>query len=348
MQYRFLGRSGLKVSCIALGSQTFGWVTGEQDAHRMLDRYLDRGGTMIDSANIYNRGEAERILGTWLKKRGRRDDLVIATKVFFPTGDGPNDTGLTRKHILEQIDRSLGRLQTDYVDLYQMHCFDRSTPLEETLSALDRLVRQGKVRYLGASNFTASQLARAVMLQRASCMEPLLTLQPEYSLLVRETEWELLPLCLEEGLGVLPWSPLAGGWLSGKYRRGQPPPPDSRVGRKDRWDDQPEQRESERTWRIVDTLMRVAEKNDRTPAQVALSWLVNKPGVICPIIGARTMEQLDDNLGSTGWSLDPEDTCALDEASSLPLPYPYRFIQRYTRKRDDPAGGGRPAGASSS
>jgi aryl-alcohol dehydrogenase-like predicted oxidoreductase len=229
-----------------------------------------------------------------------------------------------------------------------MHCFDRSTPLEETLSALDRLVRQGKVRYLGASNFTASRLARAVLLQRASCMEPLLTLQPEYSLLVRETEWELLPLCLEEGLGVLPWSPLAGGWLSGKYRRGQAPPPDSRVGRNDRWDDQPEQRESERTWRIVDTLVRVAEKNGRTPAQVALNWLVNRPGVTCPIIGARTMEQLDDNLGSTGWSLDPEDSRALDEASSLPLPYPYRFIQRYTRKRDDPAGGGRPAGASPS
>ncbi len=336
MQYRFLGRSGVKVSCIALGSQTFGWVTGEQDAHRMLDRFVDRGGTLIDSANIYNEGESERILGTWLRKRGRRDDLLLATKVFFPTGEGPNDTGLTRKHLLEQIDRSLHRLETDYVDLYQMHCFDQSTPLEETLSALDRLVQQGKVRYTGASNFTASQLVRALMLQRGSGMEPLMTLQPEYSLLVRETEWELIPLCMEEGLGVLPWSPLAGGWLSGKYHRGKPPPSDSRVGRKDRWDDLPAQRESERTWHIVDTLRRVAEKHCRTPAQAALNWLVNRPGVTCPIIGARTMEQLDENLGSIGWNLDCEDIKALDNASVLDIPYPFRFIQRYTRHRDHP------------
>ncbi len=335
MEYRFLGRSGVKVSCLALGSQTFGWVTSEQDAHRMLDWFVDLGGTMIDSANIYNEGEAERILGTWLRKRGRRDNLVVTTKVFFPTGEGPNDTGLTRKHILEQIDRSLHRMQTDYVDLYQMHCFDQSTPLEETLSALDLLVQQGRVRYLGASNFTASQLVRALMLQRMSGMEPLLTLQPEYSLLVRETEWELIPLCLEEGLGVLPWSPLAGGWLSGKYVRGQRPPPDSRVGRKDRWDDQPEQRESESTWRIVDTLWSIAEKHSRTPAQVALNWLMNRPGVTCPIIGARTMEQLEENLGSTGWDLDLEDLQALESASSLVLPYPFRFIKRYTRRRND-------------
>jgi len=290
---------------------------------------------MIDSANIYNEGEAERILGTWLRKRGKRDDLVITTKVFFPTGDGPNDTGLTRKHILIQIEKSLKRLQTDYVDLYQMHCFDRSTPLEETLSTLDTLVQQGKVRYLGASNFSASQLARVLMLQRMSGIEPLLTLQPEYSLLVREAEWELIPLCMEESLGVLPWSPLAGGWLSGKYRRGQNPPPDSRVGRKDRWDDQPEQRESERTWRIIDTLRSIAQKLGRTPAQVALNWLMNRPGVTCPIIGARTMKQLEDNLGSTELDLDKEDVHALDSASALVLPYPFRFIKRYTRRRDN-------------
>ncbi|MFW6180445.1 MAG: aldo/keto reductase, partial [Spirochaetota bacterium] len=196
----------------------------------------------------------------------------------------------------------------------------------------------GKVRYLGASNFTASQMAGALMLQRNAGMEPLLTLQPEYSLLVRETEWELIPLCREEGLGVLPWSPLAGGWLSGKYRRGQPPPPDSRVGRKDRWDDQPEQRESEHTWRIVDTLLEAAGKHGRTPAQVALNWLVHRPGVTAPIIGARTMDQLEDNLGSTGWSLEPGDIRALEEASALPLPYPYRFIERYTRKREPLSG----------
>ncbi|MFW5899531.1 MAG: aldo/keto reductase, partial [Jiangellaceae bacterium] len=220
------------------------------------------------------------------------------------------------------------------LDLYQIHCWDASTPLEETLSALNDLVRTGKVRYVGVSNYAPSHLMKAVMLARMHGWAPITTLQPEYSLQVRSTEWELLPLCRAEGIGVLCWSPLAGGWLTGKYRRDAPPPPDSRVGRGDRWDDQPEQRESERTWRIVDTLREVAEERDRTPAQVALNWLLRRPGVTAPIFGARTPEQLEQNLGAVGWTLAPEQVARLEEASALPLPSPYAFIERYTRRRD--------------
>jgi aryl-alcohol dehydrogenase-like predicted oxidoreductase len=274
------------------------------------------------------------MLGSWLKSHGKRSQLVIASKVFFPVGKGPNDTGGSRKHIFEQIDASLRRLQTDYIDLYQTHCWDASTPLEETLRALDDLVRAGKVRYIGASNYTPSQLTRAIMLSQAHSWARFDCLQPEYSLLVRSTEWELLPLCRSEGIGVIPWSPLAGGWLSGKYRRGQPPPPDSRAGRADRWDDLPEQRESERTWRIVDALVEISGSLGKTPAQVALNWLVGQPGVTAPIMGARTLEQLEENLGAVGWALSADERAQLNAASDIPLPSPYNFIARYTRKRD--------------
>jgi aryl-alcohol dehydrogenase-like predicted oxidoreductase len=333
MNYRFMGRTGLKVSEICLGTQTFGWGADEPTAHALADRYVDAGGNFFDTSNIYNKGESERMLGSWLKSRGSRPRLVIASKVFFPTGDGPNETGLSRKHIFDQIDASLRRLQTDYLDLYQMHCFDASTPLEETLRALDDLVRAGKVRYIGASNYAPSQLTRAIMLSQMQGWIRFDCLQAEYSLLVRSTEWELLPLCRAEGIGLICWSPLAGGWLSGKYLRGEPPPSDSRVGRADRWDDLPEQRESERTWRIVDALREVAESRAKTPAQVALNWLLQQPGVTAPIIGARTPAQLEENLGSAGWSLSGDELDRLNGASSVPLPSPYDFIARYTRQR---------------
>jgi len=333
MQYKFFSRSGLKVSEIAFGVQTFGWCADENTAHAILDRFVEAGGNMLDTADSYNEGRAEQILGNWLQSRKNRDSLVINTKVFFPTGNGPNDTGLTRKHIYNEIDKSLRRLKTDYIDVYQLHCFDESTPLEETLSALDDLVHSGKVRYIGASNFTASQLQKALMLSSISGWNSFVSLQPEYSLLVRSTEWELLPFCRQEGLAVLPWSPLAGGWLTGKYRKNQPPPPDSRVGRKDRWDDQAEQRASELTWRIVETLVALGEEHGKTPAQIALNWLLQQPGVTSPIMGARTIEQLEDNLGSTGWTLNAEEIEKLNTASAVPLPSPYSFIKRYSRKR---------------
>jgi len=333
MQYRFLGNTGLKVSELALGTQTFGWGADEKTAHAMADLFVEAGGNLFDTADIYNEGVAESMLGSWLKARKNRHSLIVATKVFFPTGEGPNDTGTSRKHIFHSINESLRRLQTDYVDLYQVHCFDQSTPLEETLSTLHDLVRMGKVRYIGASNYTASQLQKALMLSKIHGWESFCSLQAEYSLIVRSTEWELLPLCREEGVGFLAWSPTAGGWLTGKYRRNQPPPPNSRVGRKDRWDDQPEQRESELTWRIIDTLIEISKSRGKTPAQIALNWVLQQPGVTAPILGARTLEQLKENLGCTGWQLSDEEMDKLKKASDIPLPYPYRFIEKYTRRR---------------
>jgi aryl-alcohol dehydrogenase-like predicted oxidoreductase len=334
MDYRFVGRTGVKVSEIMLGCQTFGWSADESTAHALADCFVDAGGNFFDTANTYNEGESERILGTWLKSRGNRHRFVIASKVFFPADDkGPNDNGLTRKHIMDQIDRSLKRLQTDYIDIYQTHCWDASTPLDETLRAMDDLVTAGKIRYIGASNWTASQLVRANMLAEKHHWARIDCLQPEYSLLIRSPEWELLPVCREEGIGVIAWSPLAGGWLSGKYRRDQLPPPDSRVGRADRWDDLPEQRESEITWQIIDALIEISCACGNSPSQVALNWLLQQPGVTAPVIGARTLAQLEDNLGSVGWSLSAEQMAKLNAASDIPLPSPYNFIARYTRKR---------------
>ncbi len=334
MEYRFLGNTGLKVSELEMGVQTFGWGADEKTAHAMADLYVEAGGNFFDTADIYNEGLAESMLGSWLKARGNRQSLIIATKVFFPTGEGPNDSGLSRRHIFQSVDESLRRLQTDYIDLYQAHCFDRSTPLDETLSALDDLVRGGKVLYIGASNFTGSQLMKALMLSRTRGMVPFVSLQAEYSLIVRSTEWELLPLCSEEGLGFLAWSPLGGGWLTGKYSRNQPPPRNSRVGRRDRWDDQPKQRESELTWRVIDTLMEIGREMGKTPAQVALNWLLHQQGVTTTILGARTLDQLKENLGCIGWELSDEEMEKIHASSEIPLPYPYRFIERYTRKRE--------------
>ena len=333
MNYRFMGKTGLKVSEICLGCQTFGWSADEPASHALADHFVEQGGNFLDTSNIYNEGRSEIILGSWLKNRSDRYQLVVASKVFFPVGKGPNDTGLTRKHILEQVDTSLRRLHTDYLDLYQMHCWDASTPLEETLRTLDDVVRAGKVRYLGASNYTAGQLTRAIMLSEMHGWARFDCLQPEYSLLVRSTEWELLPLCRAEGIGVIPWSPLSGGWLTGKYRRGQPAPPDSRVGRADRWDDLPEQRETEQTWQILDALAEVSQECGKSISQIALNWLLQQPGVTAPIIGARTLAQLQDNLGSMDWSLSAEQMAKINTASDIPLPSPYNFIARYTRQR---------------
>ncbi len=333
MEYRFLGNTGLKVSELAFGTQTFGWGADEKTAHALADLFVEAGGNLFDTADSYNSGLAESMLGSWLKARKNRHSVIVATKVFFPTGDGPNDAGASRKHIFHSINESLGRLKTDYVDLYQIHCFDLSTPLEETLSALDDLVRAGKIRYMGASNYTASQLEKALMLSEIHQWESFSALQAEYSLIVRSTEWELLPLCKEEGVGFLAWSPVAGGWLTGKYGRNQPPPSNSRVGRKDRWDDQPEQRESELTWRVIDNLIEIGKDCGKTPAQIALNWILQQPGITTSILGVRTLEQLKENLGCIGWQLSEEEMNRLKKASDVPLPYPYRFIERYTRRR---------------
>jgi aryl-alcohol dehydrogenase-like predicted oxidoreductase len=333
MEQRFLGATGLKVSELCLGAMTFGRDADEPASHRMLDRFTEAGGTFIDTANVYSTGGSEEVLGRWLKGR-RRDGLVIATKVFGAMGDGPNDSGLGRKHILSAVEASLRRLGTDYIDLYQVHVWDTHTPLEETLSTLDTLVTSGKVRYLGASNYSGWQLQKAIDLSRARGWEPFRCLQPLYNLLDREAKWELLEVAKAEGLGVIPWSPLRGGWLSGKYRRGmEAPPANTRVeeAARNNWGEAWDIYNKETTWQVIDALLAVAEATGRTPAQVALRWVLQRPGITAPIVGARTPEQLEDNLGATGWELTDAQMAELTRAGERPLPHPYDVHVKYGR-----------------
>jgi aryl-alcohol dehydrogenase-like predicted oxidoreductase len=335
MNYRFMGRTGLKVSEICLGAMTFGRETSEADSYAILDRFVEVGGNFIDTADVYSRGISEEIVGRWLAQQ-RRDDLVIATKVRFPMGEGPNDVGLSRKHILSGVEASLRRLQTDYIDLYQVHAWDGVTPLEETLSTLDTLVRSDKVRYIGVSNYTGWQLQKAIDLSRANGWEAYTCLQPQYNLLARTTEWEVIPVCLNEGLGVIPWSPLRGGWLSGKYRRGMTAPPaGTRVEKAEQegWGEAWSRYNNEFTWGVIDALLAVAEETGKSPAQVAINWLLQMPGVTAPIIGARTMQQLEDNLGSAGWALTAEQMQKLNKASEPELVYPYDAVFNAQRRR---------------
>jgi aryl-alcohol dehydrogenase-like predicted oxidoreductase len=334
MDYRFLGQTGLKVSELCLGAMTFGRETDESDSRQMLDRFIAAGGNFVDTADIYTRGASEEVLGRWLKGR-RRDDLVIATKVRFAMGDGPNEVGLSRKHILAGVEASLRRLGTDYIDLYQVHCWDQATPLEETLSTLDALVKSGKVRYLGASNFYGWHLQKASDLCREHGWEPFVCLQPQYNLLERAIEWEGLPVCQKEGLGVIPWSPLRGGWLSGKYRRDMVAPPEgTRVKKAEEqgWSEAWSLYNTDRTWRILEGLRAVAEQAGKPPAQAAIRWLLQRPGVTAPIIGARTLEQLEANLGAVGWVLSADQMDQLTRVSEPERPYPYGFVSELQRQ----------------
>jgi aryl-alcohol dehydrogenase-like predicted oxidoreductase len=332
MRYRTLGPTGTVVSTLCLGTMNFGKETDEPTAHRQLDRFVAAGGTFIDTANVYQRGVSEEMIGRWLAGRDDRDDLVIATKARMPMADGPNDVGLSRQHLMRAVEDSLRRLQTDHIDLYQMHCWDALTPLEETLATLDDLVRAGKVRYVGASNFTGWQLQRATLLARYNAWTPIVTYQPQYNLLAREIEWELVPLCLEEGIGLLPWSPLGGGWLTGKYRPDERPTGDTRLG------DDPERgveaydlRNTDRTWQILEVLGKIVDSRGLTMAQGAVAWVTQQPGVTSTILGARTVEQLDDNLGAADVVLSDEEMQRLDKASHPGLPYPYGFIESMSR-----------------
>ncbi len=328
MNYCQLGRTGLRVSELCLGAMTFGRETTEEDSFKILDRYVEAGGDFIDTADVYSHGTSEEILGRWLKNK-RRDDFVIATKVRFWTGPSTNDIGLSRKHILSGIDDSLRRLGTDFVDIYQIHKWDMLTPLAETLDALNSLVKAGKVRYLGASNVAGYQLQRAIDLSRANGWEPFTCLQPLYNLLDRSIEWELLRVCRDEGVGVIPWSPLRGGWLSGKYRRGMSgPPTGTRIdeAEKQGWGERWSEYATERTWTVIDALLAVAADTGKTPAQVALNWVLARPGITAPIIGVRTMAHLEDNLGAIGWRMSDEHLSRLNQASYIPLPYPYNWL----------------------
>lgn len=335
MEIRYLGASGLKVSALALGTMTFGREASEADSHKMLDFYCDKGGNFIDTANVYSDGESERIIGTWLTARDR-DDLVVATKVRFSANLSPNRIGLSRKHIVSAVEQSLKNLRTDYIDLYQTHCWDESTPLEESLSTLDLLVRQGKVRYLGASNMAGWQLQRALDLAGMRGWHPYVSLQPLYNLLDRELEWELVPACQAAGLGIIPWSPLRGGWLSGKFKRGMKAPASgSRIEKAEAegWSETWSAYNTEATWRIVDTVHEIAGELGATPARVALKWVMDRPGVTAPIVGARTIEQLEDNLAAAELELSDEHRDRLDAVSDKALPYPYDFIEGAKQRR---------------
>lgn len=335
MNYRYLGRTGLKVSELCLGAMTFGRETSDEDSYPLLDRFFEAGGNFIDTADVYSAGVSEEIVGRWLQDQSR-DNFVIATKVRFATGKAPNDLGLSRKHILAAVEASLRRLQTDYIDLYQVHAWDPGTPLEETLATLDSLVQSGKVRYIGASNFSGWQLQKAVDLSRQMGWEPFASLQPLYNLLDRAVEWELLPVCQNEGLAVIPWSPLRGGWLSGKYRRGMTAPPAGtrvEMAEKEGWSESWNSYNNEHTWRVIDTLFEVAEETGKTVAQVSLNWLLQRPGVTAPIVGVRTMKHLESNLGATGWALSAEQMQRLNEVSQQPAPHPYSSVPDVRRRR---------------
>lgn len=335
MEYRTLGGTGTIVSSLCLGTMTFGNESSEEVSHAQLDRFLEQGGNFVDTANVYSRGISEEIVGRWLaNRRGVRDQVVVATKGRFPMGEGPNDVGLSRTSLTRALDASLTRLQVDTIDLYQAHAWDALTPLEETLRFFDDAVRVGKIRYAGVSNFLGWQLQKAAMLTGALGLTPIVTLQPQYNLLVREIEFELTDVCVNEDIGILPWSPLAGGWLTGKYRRDEVPAGRSRLG------DDPERgmeayaprNAQERTWQVIDAVGKIAESRGVSMAQVALSWTADRPAVSSVILGARTIEQLDDNLAAAALHLSEDETELLDRASEpIVGDYPYGALGRQQR-----------------
>jgi len=338
MRYRLLGRSGCAVSELCLGTMTFGAETDEAGSHEMLDRFVDAGGTLVDTADVYSAGVSEEIIGRWLSARPSEvtDRVVLATKGRFATHPGPNGSGLSARHLTRALDASLVRLGVDAVDLYQVHAYDPYTPLEETLRTLDGFAQAGKIRYYGLSNFTGWQLTKAVLTARALGLREPVTLQPQYSLIVREIEWEIVPAALDAGMGLLPWSPLGGGWLSGKYRRDQRPTGETRLGEDPgRGMEAYDRRGNDRTWRVVDAVGRIAEGRGVSMAEVALAWVNNRPAVVSTIIGARTTKQLETNLQAAGLELSAEEVSALDDASDLDASdYPYGEMGIDQRGRD--------------
>ncbi|MBA3388308.1 MAG: aldo/keto reductase, partial [Rubrobacter sp.] len=315
MQYRQLGRSGLFVSSMTLGTMTFGGQGGfgkvgstdVDGAKRQVDMCLDAGINLFDTANIYSAGESEEILGQAVS--GRRDDLLLATKARMTMGDGPNDAGLSRYHIIRQCEESLRRLGTDYIDLYQVHEWDGITPQDETLEALDTLVKSGKVRYIGSSNYSGWQLMKALGTSERLGLERYVSQQIHYTLQAREAEYELVPIALDQGCSILVWSPLAGGLLSGKYRRDK----DAEEGRHVEGWDEPPVHDPDKLYDIIDVLVEIADSRGVSAAQVSLAWLLGRPGVASVIVGARTEEQLEDNLKAADLELSEDERRRLDE-----------------------------------
>lgn len=335
MEYRKLGRSGLNVPVLSFGTATFGgntdffkaWgSTDVNEARRLVDVCLDNGLNFFDTANIYSDGASEEIFGNAIE--GKRNKLLISTKATFPTGQGANDSGSSRLHLIQACEDSLKRLKTDHIDLYIMHGMDSNTPVEETLRALDDLVTAGKIRYIGASNFSAWHLMKSLAASEREGWSRYVTHQIYYSLVGREAELELLPLGDDQGVSTMVWSPLAGGALSGKIRRGKPAPKDSRLGQITFVP-----YEDESLFNVVDVLEAIAKERGKTIPQVALNWLLRKPTVANIVVGARNEEQLKQNFGAVGWKLSSEEVALLDKASEQKLPYPYWHQQGFAQLR---------------
>jgi|SRR5579875_68712 len=343
MEYRTLGCSGCAVSSLGLGTMTFGVETGEQDAHRLLDSFVAAGGTLVDTADVYGAGRSEEIIGRWLASRpaevtGR---VVLATKGRFPVDDSPNGAGLSAVHLARALEGSLRRLGVETVDLYQLHAFDPWTPLTETIRTLDGFVRAGKIRYWGLSNFTGWQLTKAVQLASALNLTGPVTIQPQYSLLVRETEWEIVPAALDAGLGLLPWSPLGGGWLTGKYQRDTAPSGATRLGEDPgRGMEAYGRRGTEHTWSVVEAVRAMAADRGVSMAEVAVAWVTARPGVASTLLGVRSLNQLQANLRAAQLQLTPEETARLDAVSDpRPPDYPYGELGADQRSRNLAGGG---------
>lgn len=327
MEYRNLGASGLKVPVLSLGTSTFGGqgalfaalgTTGMEEARRLVDICIDAGANFFDTADVYSNGAAEEVLGAAIK--GRRDKVLISTKTSLPLRRGPNESGSSRYRLIRAVDDALKRLGTDYIDLFQLHGFDALTPIEEVIYTLDLLARSGKVRYVGASNFSGWQMMKSLAIANAHGWPRYVAHEVHYSLIGRDYEWELMPLGLDQGIGALVWSPLGWGRLTGKVRRGQPLPANSRVAVAAEWSIPVDE---ERLYRVVDVLDAIATETGKTTPQIALAWLISRPTVSSVIIGARNETQLRDNLGAVGWSLTAEQIKRLDEASYATPPYPY-------------------------
>ncbi|EFM12080.1 aldo/keto reductase [Paenibacillus curdlanolyticus YK9] len=327
MQYRLLGQSGLAVSELCLGTMTFGNTTDEQQSNRMIDQFLDAGGNFLDTADVYVSGRSEEIVGKAIQ--AKRSEVILATKVRFPTASHVNGAGLSRKHILDGVEASLKRLGTDYIDLYQVHTWDKATPIEETLRALDDLVTSGKVRYIGCSNFFAWHLMKSLAVSEAKRYVRFVAIQQQYSLVSREMDRELLELCVEENVGVIPWAPIGGGFLTDRY--GYELPTEGRLANPNGGESSWAVRGTERNLAIRDAVRQTAKELERTTAQVALRWLIQREGIISPIFGARTLEQFEDNMGAIGWEMSAESWNKLDEVSALPSEYPNRFIHKFSR-----------------
>ncbi|MFI7066751.1 aldo/keto reductase [Kribbella sp. NPDC050124] len=340
MEYRQLGSSGLRVSALTLGTMTFGgtgWAkavgtTDVDGAKRQIALAIDAGVNLIDTADVYSAGRSEEIVGTALA--GRRDEVLLATKVRMPMGAGPNDAGLSRHHIIRAAEASLRRLQTDHIDLYQAHEWDGQTPLEETLAAFDALVQAGKVRYIGASNYTGWQLMKSLSISERDGHSRYVSQQIYYSLQARDAEADLVPVSVDQGLGILVWSPLAGGLLSGKYRPNQPTPEGTR--RFEGWNEPPVY-DDRRLYDTIDILIEIAGDHGVSAAQVALAWLLGRPAVTSVVIGARTDEQLADNLAAARLELSDDERSRLDQVSQEPLRYPHWHQRNIAADRLSPA-----------